>query len=85
VPMLLTMPILFAFYAMLSVSIEIRGQAFGLHSILPRRSDSVVRRQRASALGHSCRPTERANLTADRNACSRSLSQLSSRPKRQVI
>jgi YidC/Oxa1 family membrane protein insertase len=30
VPMLLTMPILFAFYAMLSVSIEIRGQAFGL-------------------------------------------------------
>jgi YidC/Oxa1 family membrane protein insertase len=30
VPMLLTMPILFAFYAMLSVAIEIRGQAFGL-------------------------------------------------------
>jgi YidC/Oxa1 family membrane protein insertase len=30
VPMLLTMPILFAFYAMLSVSIEIRGQSFGL-------------------------------------------------------
>jgi YidC/Oxa1 family membrane protein insertase len=29
-PMLLTMPILFAFYAMLSVSIEIRGQSFGL-------------------------------------------------------
>jgi len=30
VPMLLTMPILFAFYAMLSVSIEIRGQSFAL-------------------------------------------------------
>jgi YidC/Oxa1 family membrane protein insertase len=30
VPMLLTMPILFAFYAMLSVSIELRGQPFAL-------------------------------------------------------
>jgi YidC/Oxa1 family membrane protein insertase len=30
VPMLLTMPILFAFYSMLSVSIEIRGQSFAL-------------------------------------------------------
>ena len=31
----------------------------------------------------SCRPIEPANLTADRKARSRSLSQLSSRPKRQ--
>jgi YidC/Oxa1 family membrane protein insertase len=30
VPMLLTMPILFAFYSMLSVSIELRGQPFAL-------------------------------------------------------
>jgi YidC/Oxa1 family membrane protein insertase len=30
VPMLLTLPILFAFYSMLSVSIELRGQPFAL-------------------------------------------------------
>jgi multiple antibiotic resistance protein len=48
-------------------------------------ADSVVRRQRASALCHSCWPPRVRPSNADRNSCSRSLSELSSRPKRQVI
>ena len=47
VPMLLTMPVLFAFYSMLSVAIELRGAPFMLLDSRPGRARSVLRPARA--------------------------------------
>ena len=47
VPMLLTMPILFAFYAMLSVSIEIRGAVL-------RRCGSTICRSTIRTTSRRC-------------------------------
>ena len=47
VPMLLTMPILFAFYSMLSYAIELRGAPFALLDHGPVGLRSVLRRRRS--------------------------------------